>query len=317
MPLISVPEAIKSLQEGELVAIPTETVYGLAGRIDREETLRSIFLTKSRPFFDPLIVHVADSEQARDLAKEWPAIYDLLAREFWPGPLTLIAPKTERISSLITSGLDSVGLRCPKHPLALEILRGVGVPLAAPSANRFGRTSPTRAEHVIAEFADQVKVVDGGPCEVGVESTVLRAELRNQVWNVEILRPGGISQPQIRHLLEREKVSFTITRAHSIASPGHTKAHYQPESPVVILNGKISDEEVIKLRLREHGHVVNQIRHLKLPEDVTLAARVLYQNFRELSAEQTAIVVEKHLIHAGEDWQAVWDRIERAAILHL
>lgn len=317
MPLISVPEAIKSLQTGELVAIPTETVYGLAGRIDREETLRSIFSTKSRPFFDPLIVHVADSEQARDLAKEWPAIYDLLSREFWPGPLTLITPKTEHISSLITSGLESVGLRCPRHPLALEILRGVGVPLAAPSANRFGRTSPTRAEHVIAEFADQVKVVDGGPCEVGVESTVLRAELRNQVWNVEILRPGGISQAQIRQTLEREKLSFTIGRSHSVASPGHTKAHYQPESPVVILLSKVADEELVKKRLREHGHSVKRIRHLNLPEDVTLAARVLYQKFRELSAEQTAIVVEKQLIHAGEDWQAVWDRIERAAILHL
>ncbi len=316
MPVISVSDAVQNLAAGELVAIPTETVYGLAGRMDREDTLRAIFSTKSRPFFDPLIVHVADVDQARALSSDWPEIYDLLVREFWPGPLTLIAPKTSQVSALITAGLDSVGLRSPQHPVAREILRGVGIPLAAPSANRFGRTSPTRAEHVIQEFGDRVNVVDGGDCEIGVESTVLLARPLHEKWNIEILRPGGVSQKQIAQLLLREKIPFTIGRAHSVASPGHTAAHYQPESPVVIVDGDISDEEV-KRKLKQIDHEVTQVHRLALPENAILAARVLYAKFRELSAKQAVIVVAKTEIHAGEDWQAVWDRIERAAILHL
>ncbi len=316
MSTITVDKAIELLARGELVAIPTETVYGLAGRIDREDTLKRIFEVKSRPSFDPLIVHVSDLAQARNLTTSWPEIFDLLAKEFWPGPLTLIAPKTAAVSSLITAGLDSVGLRSPSHPVAREILQKVGVPLAAPSANRFGKTSPTKAEHVVSEFSGRVPVVDGGACDVGVESTVLAAQFENGKWNVQILRPGGISQKQISDTLNKNKISFSIGRAHSVASPGHSKAHYQPDSPLVIVQRKVSDQE-IKKSLSDQDHEISEVRWLELPEDPIQAARVLYQKFRDLSTKGSAIAIEKKPIHAGEDWHGVWDRVERAAILHI
>lgn len=317
MPVISVAQAVDKLKQGDVVAIPTETVYGLAGRIDNEDTLKEIFSVKSRPSFDPLIVHVSDLAQAKEFVTSWPDIFDLLAKEFWPGPLTFIAPRNSKVSSLITAGLETVGIRSPAHPIAREIIQKVGVPLAAPSANRFGKTSPTRAEHVESEFSGKVPVVDGGPCEIGVESTVLASRLENGKWTVEILRPGGVSQKQIVSLLYKNKMNFSVGRAHSIASPGHLSAHYQPESPVVIVHERdVSDEEIKKHLLEEDLGNLNIIR-LQLPEDPIQAARVLYQQLRDLSAKGSAIVVEKNTIHAGEEWHAVWDRIERAAILHI
>lgn len=317
MSIISIDQAVSALTAGELVAIPTETVYGLAGRIDREETLKKIFTVKSRPFFDPLIVHVSELAQAKSLTREWPQLYDLLAQNFWPGPLTLIAPKNDLVSSLITAGLDSVGLRSPAHPLAREIIRRVGTPLAAPSANRFGRTSPTKAEHVETEFQGMISVVDGGACDVGVESTVLRASNSLGKWQIEILRPGGISPKQIRNLLDRRQISYTIGRAHSNASPGHTKAHYQPESPVVIINKRYDETEILSLVCDRLEQNFTSIVRLPLEGEPSQAARTLYQQLRDLSRKNAVIVIEKSEFHASEDWQMVWDRVERAAILHL
>ena len=141
MSIISAQEAIARLEAGNVVAIPTETVYGLAARIDDAAALRHVFEVKQRPFFDPLIVHVADVAQAKLLTRNWLEVYDVLVEAFWPGPLTFVADKTEAVSPLITSGLDTVAIRCPRHPVALQILREIHIPLAAPSANRFGRVS--------------------------------------------------------------------------------------------------------------------------------------------------------------------------------
>ena len=150
--------AANQLEQSDVVAFPTETVYGLGARIDRPEGLKKIFAIKQRPFFDPLIVHASSTEQAKTCFKEWHAMADHLAKSFWPGPLTLVMPKSELISDMITSGLDSVGVRIPNHNLALQLINAVGVPLAAPSANKFGKTSPTKAEHVKKEFGDSVLV---------------------------------------------------------------------------------------------------------------------------------------------------------------
>jgi L-threonylcarbamoyladenylate synthase len=311
--IISVTEAVAKLQTGGIVAIPTETVYGLAGRIDDEGALKQIFTVKQRPFFDPLIVHVSDLATAKRLAREWPPVFDVLAAAFWPGPLTLIAPKAELVSSLITSGLDTVALRWPNHPVALEILRALQIPLAAPSANLFGRTSPTAAAHVEKEFAGQVPVVDGGPSEVGVESTVVSfdpAEARK----LQILRPGGISRAQIQKALLDAGVQLEVVRAHSEASPGHLKSHYQPNCPVVILDDKAWSEDFRKTIEAKLDRPFPYVHEMKLGPSAQLAARRLYEEFRQFSEVQGGlIVITRSKENSGLEWEAVWDRIERAA----
>jgi L-threonylcarbamoyladenylate synthase len=317
MSLISVNEAIAKLRAGNIVAIPTETVYGLAARIDDESALKQVFAVKERPFFDPLIVHVSDVSQARLLAREWPDIFSTLTDAFWPGPLTMVVPKMEAVSKLITSGLDTVALRCPRHPVALEILRGVQIPLAAPSANRFGRTSPTRAEHVLSEFDNKVPVVDGGPSEIGVESTVVCIE-GGPNWKVHILRPGGITRTQIEQVLKEKGFQFEIVKSASFVSPGQGKTHYQPNCPVVIVDRVAWSPEVkakIEQRLERtftHAHL------LPLGNSPQLAARKLFENFRELSAIPSSLIVAiRTPENSGYEWEAIWDRIERAAILSI
>ncbi|HMN67498.1 MAG TPA: L-threonylcarbamoyladenylate synthase [Bdellovibrionales bacterium] len=317
MSLISVNEAAARLRAGNVVAIPTETVYGLAGRIDDESALKQIFHVKERPFFDPLIVHVAEVPQARRLAREWPEIFAVLTEAFWPGPLTLVTAKTEAISPLITSGLDSVALRCPRHPVALELLREVGIPLAAPSANRFGRTSPTRASHVEAEFEGKVAVVDGGPSEVGVESTVLSVE-EGPVWKIHILRPGGVSRTEIHHILSQAGFQFEILRTPSPVAPGQLKAHYQPSCPVVIVNQEAWTDGLKESAELALNQKFTHVRALPLGSSPQIAARELYENFRDFSEIPGSLIVAlRTQANSGSEWEAIWDRIERASSLQL
>jgi L-threonylcarbamoyladenylate synthase len=315
MPFIDLDQAVRRLEAGELVALPTETVYGLAGRIDREETLRRIFSVKSRPFFDPLIVHVFDVEQARSLSRSWPEVYDVLAETFWPGPLTLVTPKGDAVSSLITSGLETVAIRSPAHPLTLEVLKRVGCALAAPSANRFGRTSPTRAKDVIDEFAGSIPVLDGGDCAIGVESTVVQAELHGggELARLNVLRPGGIPRARLQAALKEKFPGACVERAHSQASPGSLKAHYQPTNPVVIAD-KIDASLLSKIEERLQ-RPITRLLPLVLPDDPAQAARVLYQEFRRLSEESNAvIVIEREAKFLDQNWEAIWDRLSRAAL---
>jgi L-threonylcarbamoyladenylate synthase len=314
MSIISSAYAVQLLQEGELVAIPTETVYGLAGRFDREDTLKQIFTVKGRPFFDPLIVHVANPKAARALTSEWPEIFDPLTDAFWPGPLTLVAPKAASVSGLITAGLPTVAVRCPRHPMTEEILNDLKIPLAAPSANLFGHTSPTSAEHVIKEFNGQVPVVDGGDCEIGVESTVLSARKTTKgKWLVEILRPGGVSRKEINDVLQTAKLNFSVERAQSQASPGHLPHHYQPSSPVVIVRAQTTDDQILMFATQQLGKKLASVAWLNLDQDARQAARTLYQAFRELSRDGQLIAIKHDPHHDGPEWEAVWDRVERAS----
>ena len=185
---IAIEQAIQMLKSNDVVAIPTETVYGLAGAINNESALNKIFSIKGRPFFDPLIVHVSSIEMAQSLVKDWPKAASVLYEKFWPGPLTLVLPKNDKVSDLVTAGLKTVALRMPDHVTTLKMIDELQCPVAAPSANRFGKTSPTDWQHVQEEFAGEVAVVDGGASEVGVESTIVRL----QDNNVELLRPGTI-----------------------------------------------------------------------------------------------------------------------------
>ena len=220
--------AIRDLRAGEIVAIPTETVYGLAASATRADAVAKVFAAKARPAFDPLIVHLADAASAWDLVgPEVAAVERRLADAFWPGPLTLVLPRPASIPPLVTSGLDTVGVRVPDHAIARAVIAGAG-PLAAPSANRFGRVSPTRAEHVALARADgsAVPVVDGGPCRTGVESTVVRVV----DGAVVVLRPGGVS---METLSEAAGVPVKrVAAGAAIASPGMVKSHYAPAVPV-------------------------------------------------------------------------------------
>lgn len=313
--IISVAEAVAKLQTGNIVAIPTETVYGLAGRIDDEGALKQIFEIKQRPFFDPLIVHVTDIAQAKRLTLVWPQVFDILAEAFWPGPLTLVTRKTEMVSPLITSGLETVALRCPRHPIALQILKELQVPLAAPSANLFGRTSPTQASHVEQEFGGRIAVVDGGPSEVGVESTVLAYD-ESTPDTLHILRPGGISRGEINNLLTERDLDFQVVRTHSAASPGHLKAHYQPNCPVVLVENKEWTPEIHQAVQKQLDRPLPYVHHMQLAKTAQLAARRLYEDFRSFSSVQGGvIVITRTPEKSTPEWEAVWDRIERAASL--
>ena len=182
------------IRHGGLVAFPTETVYGLGANALDAEAVRRIYDAKQRPFASPLIVHVTDTEMARSVTAEWPAVADRLAKRFWPGPLTLVIKKSEVVPDLVTAGLGTVGVRVPANPIATELIRQSGVPIAAPSANLFGQISPTTAEHVWAGLGDRVAMIlDGGATKVGIESTVVA--LRND--GPVVLRPGMISQSEL------------------------------------------------------------------------------------------------------------------------
>ncbi len=229
-----IAEAAAILQAGGLVAFPTETVYGLGANALDEQAVARVFDVKKRPRFDPLIVHVANVEGALRLAADFPTVARRLAEKFWPGPLTLVLPKRTVVPDLVTAGCSTVALRIPDHPVAQALLRAANLPVAAPSANPFGQISPTTAEHVRAQLGQAIDLIlDGGPCRVGVESTVL--QLTNDV--PLLLRPGGTTLEEIEAVIGAVKV---LAAGHAdlpqrgLASPGTLLQHYAPRTPLVL-----------------------------------------------------------------------------------
>lgn len=226
-----VVEAAEMLRHGELVAFPTETVYGLGAVVFNETALRRIFEVKGRPADNPLIVHIADASQARELSADLPVECELLFRAFSPGPLTVVVPSSPRVSALITAGLNTVAIRIPAHPVALRLITAVGEPLAAPSANRSGRPSPTTARHVLDDLDGQIAgVIDGGACSIGIESTVVSLASAGPV----ILRPGAISAGEIANVLGKPVIYADVDEP--AASPGMKYRHYAPDVPVILVN---------------------------------------------------------------------------------
>ncbi len=314
MKKIDLIEAKRLLLLGEVVAIPTETVYGLGGWILSREGLGKIFSTKERPFFDPLIVHIADIDGARKLSSDWTNIHEALARACWPGPLTLIAEKKPVIDSLITSGLTSVGLRCPDHPLTLELLRGIDGGVAAPSANKFGKTSPTSAEHVAEEFGDTVAILDGGPCRVGIESTVAGVNGNT----VEIYRPGFYTAAMLKEILAKAGITAEVRYTQSPVAPGQLKHHYMPKIPLVIVPAEFrweNDQEKIEKAL---GKKFVNPALWDQPEKSELASRELYESMRKFDSAGFDIIITKKLsTHQSEDWMGIWNRLGKAKSLSL
>ena len=230
--------AAEIIQQGGLVGIPTETVYGLAGNALNGSVSRKIFAAKGRPSDNPLIVHIAAEEEARPLVKEFPEPARKLAAAYWPGPLTMIVPKGDCIPDEVSCGLETVGIRLPSHPLARDLIRTAGVPLAAPSANTSGRPSTTTAEHVLHDMDGKIAaILDGGPCGVGVESTVVTLALDKP----RLLRPGGITLEQLRSVLGEVEVDRALYEKIGddvkVSAPGMKYRHYAPKAPVTVVRG--------------------------------------------------------------------------------
>ncbi|MFN7262332.1 MAG: L-threonylcarbamoyladenylate synthase, partial [Pseudobdellovibrionaceae bacterium] len=229
---VDLQRAVELLKSGEVVAIPTETVYGLAAVISHRDAVEKIFATKKRPFFDPLIVHVNSLKQAQEVSSSWGEIAETLADAFWPGPLTLVLPKANCISEMITSGLPTVGIRWPGHPLCQKLLQLVGEPVAAPSANLFGKTSPSRTEHVEREFQGTIPVLEGGASEVGIESTIIKIDGPA----IQVLRNGVITFTQVKSALEAKKIHFQVQNViDQRQAPGMMKHHYMPQVPLILV----------------------------------------------------------------------------------
>jgi len=331
-----VEQAVELLKNEDVVGMPTETVYGLAGRIDSPKAIQKIFHVKERPFFDPLIVHVSSVEQAQKCVADWTPLVATLAAEFWPGPLTLVLPKADLISDTITSGLTTVGIRFPKHAIAQALIEQVGIPLAAPSANKFGRTSPTTAAHVREEFQKQVFVIDGDSCEIGIESTVLLVKAKTEApqrYELSVLRRGAILQSQIDSSLKNFHFDYEwVDVIDKKESPGHMKHHYMPSIPFVICRNsqmKLSElTQILNQRLQELPDVVEgvqmvkpteairKIEFLKLSKSPVQAAREIYAQLRSASQRRPdALCLLQMPEHTQEEWQSIFDRLYKAASL--
>jgi L-threonylcarbamoyladenylate synthase len=306
---VDIKAASQLLRRGEVVAIPTETVYGLGGWILSKEGLEKIFSTKERPFFDPLIVHVAGIEEGKMLSSHWTEIHEALALAAWPGPLTLIAEKAPAINPLITSGLSSVGLRCPDHPLTLELLKGMEGGIAAPSANKFGKTSPTSAAHVEEEFGNAVAILDGGPCRVGIESTVAGV-----VGNrVEIYRPGFYTSKMLKVILEKAGIAAEVVYAESPVAPGQLKHHYMPKIPLVLVPPSFQWEKDREKIENELGKKFQRPVFWDQPEKSEIASRELYESLRKFDLGGFDVIITKKLPqHESEDWLGIWNRLGKA-----
>lgn len=295
-----IEKAAEILRSGGLVVFPTETVYGLGANALDAAAVRKIYALKGRPTNSPLIVHVAGVEQARGLAREWPQEAERLAREYWPGPLTIVVPKHRAIPDEVTAGLTTVGLRMPRHPVALELLRAAGVPIAAPSANRFTQLSPTTAQHVREAFADETPfLLDGGPCAVGLESTVIAVTKDG----LEVLRPGMT-------LVEDTVESGEMVEA-SHRSPGQHKKHYSPRTRVLLVQGgRLPDEGRGAYLWIAHQAKADFV--IQMPADPRRYAAQLYGRLHELDQDGLDwIAVE--LPPEKRDWAAIRDRLTRAA----
>jgi L-threonylcarbamoyladenylate synthase len=313
MSKIEIKEAIRKLNDEEVVALPTETVYGLAARCDSEEALGKIFSTKKRPFFDPLILHVQNLHQAEGYGF-FDSISRSLAEEFWPGALTLVLRKTERVSPLVNNGGETVALRSPQHPLFLEVLQATRVPLAAPSANLFGKTSPTNAEHVIKEFNSLVPVLDGGPCERGIESTVI--EVRPEQKEIHILRSGLITEVEMGKFLNEKDIEVNFSYPTKDNAPGFLKNHYQPSAPFLMVLKDSENSSFSELEKILPPPFSLDTPEMSLPNDPVLAARKLYSELRSFSeAGEPFHLISNPLWNTEAHWRGLLDRLEKASHL--
>lgn len=322
----SVSAAAQALRAGELVGLPTETVYGLGADAASDTAVAKIFTAKGRPSDHPLIVHVADATGVAHFAREVPDFAHKLTQAFWPGPLTLILPRRPEVGAAAAGGQDSIGLRCPSHPVAHALLlaaRELGVHgVAAPSANQFGRVSPTTAAHVQGEFGDSLLILDGGPCDVGIESTIVDCSRGAPV----LLRPGRITREQVQavcglRLLDKDELAAPAPRAS-----GTLEAHYAPRAKVRLMDGKAlqaalevlgKDFDGGKAMIAVYARSIlrlpsSKLLYRRMPDDAGAAAQQLFAALRDFDAQGVNLIwVEAP--PQTPDWEGVADRLMRAA----
>jgi L-threonylcarbamoyladenylate synthase len=324
-----IARAAAVIRAGGLVAFPTETVYGLGADAINEDAVRKIFLAKERPADDPLIVHIASASQLPQLARQIPQrAWDLIER-FWPGPLTLVLPKTERVPTVTTGGLDTVAVRMPSHPVAKRLIELSAVPIAAPSANRFGRPSPTIAKHVWEDLHGRIDLIlDGGPTPIGVESTVLDLTVDPPL----VLRPGGVTLEELRAVLGDVQM---LDAAHTEAakrSPGTRSRHYAPRAQVLLVEQGAAEAALKELSGKRVGVLVYLTRSLsvygegqgevrgaggeviiiQMPRSLKAYARRLFAVLRELDEQGVDVIVVEKLQERGLG-RAIMDRLRRAS----
>lgn len=312
----SINQAKSFLEKGELVAIPTETVYGLAANAYQAEAVVKIFQAKNRPAFDPLIVHTHHVDQIQDFSHLLSNEAKILAQSFWPGPLTLVLPKKAIIPDIVTSGLDTVGVRIPNHPLTLSLLRNLDFPLAAPSANPFGYISPTSAAHVRAQMGNKVTyILDGGPAQVGIESTIVGFPNGKPT----VLRLGGIALETIENHIG--KVAFNTHSSSNPQAPGMLTSHYAPRKPFYLLNKqrllpwlrRFPAKKIGMLSFRYPFPEIPLKNQISLSESGNLAeaAQRLFLAMRYLDTLPVDIILAELLPEEGLG-RAINDRIRRA-----
>lgn len=304
-------KAKELLLAGEVVAIPTETVYGLAGNALDPNAVLKIFNVKDRPTFDPLIVHVSSLLNASKYIAEMPKEASKLAEKFWPGPLTILLKKKSIIPDLVTAGLDTVGLRCPDHFLTLELLKRLDFPLAAPSANPFGYVSPTTAQHVQDQLGNKIEfILDGGPARVGIESTIIGFENGEPI----IYRMGGVSIEALEAELGKIKVHLHSTS--NPKAPGQLQSHYAPSKKLILGNirellKKFSADTASILSFRENHQTAHQVI-LSESGSVDEAARNLFSALRQLERMPTDVILAELVPETGLG-RAINDRLRRAS----
>lgn len=303
-------EALSLLLNGELVALPTETVYGLAGRIDKQKTLEKIFLLKKRPFFDPLIVHCYNKKQALEYLSGDTSFVEEIFDFFSPGPLTVVTNKNSKISPLITAEKKTVALRIPKHPLMKKILKELPVPLAAPSANLYGKVSPVRASHVLSSFNNKIPVLDGGKCQGGLESTIILPDIQKK--KIFILRPGMITKENIASFLKKKGSGFTVENKKNSFQPGGQKSHYKPKVPLYILETEKTNKEIKKFLSKKFPNKI--LKKLRVYTSPQKTARLLYAQLRQFSSnKENLIFVQKAKKQTGGLWETIWNRLDKAS----
>jgi len=295
-----IEQAARIVREGGLVVFPTETVYGLGANALDASAVRKIYALKGRPATSPLIVHVASIEQAKELAAEWLPEAERLAMQYWPGPLTIVVPKQSAIPDEVTAGLPTVGLRMPRHRVALELLRAAGVPIAAPSANRFTQLSPTTAEHVREAFgAEMPFLLDGGPCEVGLESTVIAVTREG----LEVLRPGMAEVGNA--------IAAAAGEGEAHRSPGQQRKHYSPKTRIVLVSrGHLPQQGKGAYLWLDYNAVAAGKQHMpEKPEDYAAELYSALHKFDRQEFDWIAVELPPEV----PEWAAIRDRLMRAA----
>ena len=308
----TVAAAVEILSRKDLVALPTETVYGLAGDALETEAVAKIFEAKERPFFDPLILHVANkkwlSQLTRSPERASPVLEKLMER-FWPGPLTILFPKSDLVPDLVTAGLAQVAIRMPRHPVFVAVLRAFGKPLAAPSANRFGRVSPTRGEHVFDELQNRIPLIlDAGPTMVGLESTIVRVREEK----IEILRQGPVSEENLAEIAPTEQFAMP----EKVVAPGQTRSHYAPEKLLHLfgpdaIGPNSSCDALICWGPVRHAKDFSIVRSLSETRDLRVAAQRLFGLLREVDRPNIRQIYIEAVPEIGLG-KAIMDRIRRA-----